>query len=228
MVFMPALQPTFIIAIDGPSASGKGTVARRLAAHFDFAHLDTGLLYRAVGLMVLRAGGAPSDPQAAEQAAQHLTPAAIATLSQEPALREEATSAAASKVAAIPAVRACLLKFQQDFCQNPPNGKSGAVLDGRDIGTVIAPHAPVKLYITASAETRAERRYKELQGRGENVSYAAVLADIKERDTRDASRSTAPAKPADDAIVIDTTTMTADQAFAEAVALAEAYFKNGV
>ena len=213
-------SPT-IIAVDGPSASGKGTIARRLASKYDFAHLDTGLLYRAVGLAVLQAGGDPADAVKAEQAARALNPATLMKMADNPALRVEDTSIAASKVAAIATVRAALLKFQQDFCAKPPHGKSGAVLDGRDIGTVIAPTAPVKLYITASTEARAERRFKELQGRGENVTYATVLKDMQERDARDASRSAAPAKPAADATVIDTTNMTADAAFTEAVKIAE-------
>jgi cytidylate kinase len=206
-----------IIAIDGPSASGKGTIARKLAAHFGFAHLDTGLLYRAVGVAVLKVGGDPAAPILAEKAALALDYASL----HDPALRGDNASVAASKVAAIPAVRAALLKFQKDFCATPPGGKPGAVLDGRDIGTVIAPQAPVKIYILASAEARAERRYKELQGRGENVTYSAVLKDMQERDARDASRSAAPAKAASDAVMIDTTTMNVDEVFAEALRIVE-------
>ena len=149
-----------IIAIDGPSDSGKGTVAKRLAAHFGFAHLDTGMLYRAVGLSVLRADGDPSDANAATTAAQKLDPETMIA-SDEPALRDDAVSVAASKVAAIPGVRQALLQFQKDFCAHPPGGAKGAVLDGRDIGTVIAPDAPVKIYVTASIDARAERRFKE-------------------------------------------------------------------
>jgi len=198
-----------IIAIDGPSASGKGTIARRLAAHLGFAHLDTGLLYRAVGLAVVRAGGDLSDPVLAEKAALALDVSQL----NDPALREDEAAVAASKVAAMPTVRAALLRFQKDFCATPPDGKAGAVLDGRDIGTVIAPEAVVKIYVTASAETRAERRFKELQGRGENVSYDDVLKDMQERDARDAARTTAPLKPAPDAIMLDTTCMSAEEAF---------------
>ena len=214
-------RPAIIIAVDGPSASGKGTIARKLAAKFGFAHLDTGLLYRAVAMVVILSGDDPTDPLKAENAARAFTYEGLSKIKDDPFLRGERVSQGASKVAAIPAVRAALLKFQQDFCQNPPMGKAGAVLDGRDIGTVIAPHAPVKLYITASTEARAERRFKELQGRGENVTYATVLKDMQERDVRDTSRSAAPAKPAADAIVIDTTNMTADAAFGEAVKIAE-------
>jgi cytidylate kinase len=152
-------------------------------------------------------------------------------MGNDPELRGDVASVAASKVAAIPAVRACLLKFQQDFCLKPPGGKQGAVLDGRDIGTVIAPKASVKIYVTASMEARAERRFKELQrqqlqGGGGNATYASVLADMKERDARDVSRSVAPAKPADDAVILDTTTMTADQAFAEALQIAESKLRR--
>ena len=218
--------PSPTIAIDGPSASGKGTIAKRLAVHFGFAHLDTGLLYRAVGLAVLKANSDPADPTAAEKEAHTLAAANIESVLADPVLREDRTSTAASKVAAIPAVRAALLKFQQDFCTNPPGGKPGAVLDGRDIGTVIAPQAPVKIYVTASTEVRAQRRFKELQNKGENVTYATVLADMQERDARDISREIAPAKPAPDAVTLDTTALTADQAFAEALKIANAVLAN--
>lgn len=215
-----------VIAIDGPSASGKGTIARKLAAYFDFAHLDTGLLYRAVGMAVMRAGGDPADSKQAEQAALALDVAKF----DDPVLRGDEASVAASKVAAIPAVRAALLKFQQDFCARPPNGKRGAVLDGRDIGTVIAPHALVKIYVIAGSEARAERRFKELQARAENVtdapSYEDVLQDMQERDARDQSRSTAPLKPAPDAVTLDTTSMTADQAFQAALTIAKEHIQS--
>ena len=207
-----------IIAIDGPSASGKGTIAVRLASHFGFAHLDTGLLYRAVGSAVLKAGGDPVDAEAAAKAARTLNYASLG----DPALRDDGAATAASKVAAIPEVRQALLQFQKDFCAHPPGGAEGAVLDGRDIGTVIAPQAPVKIYVTASTEARAERRFKELQTRGESVTYAAVLMDMQTRDKRDSSRSVAPAKPALDAVILDTTKMTADEAFAEALKIANA------
>lgn len=209
-----------IIAIDGPSASGKGTIAKRLAAYFGFAHLDTGMLYRAVGLAVLRAGGDPADARDASKAAQALNPEAMIA-ADDTALRDDAVSVAASKVAAIPEVRQALLKFQKDFCASPPGGAKGAVLDGRDIGTVIAPEAPAKIYVTASTEVRAERRLKELQARGEKIDHAAVLADMRARDERDSSRVVAPAKPAPDAFMLDTTDITADQAFAEALKIAK-------
>ena len=209
----------FLIAIDGPSASGKGTIARRLAAHFGFAYLDTGLLYRAAGLAVLRGKGDPEDVGMATKAAMALDPASIMTLANDPALRSDAASIAASKVGAIPAVRAALLTFQRTFAANPPHNASGAVLDGRDIGTVIVPEAPVKIYVTATTETRAQRRFKELQSRGEPVTEADVLADLRARDERDSNRTTAPAKPAEDAVILDTTSLTADQAFSMALAI---------
>jgi CMP/dCMP kinase len=202
-----------IIAIDGPSASGKGTIARKLAAHFGFAHLDTGLLYRAVGMAVLRASGDLADAKQAEKAALALD---FATLN-DPALRGDEASRAASKVAAVPGVRAALLKFQKDFCQTPPERKTGAVLDGRDIGTVIAPDAKVKIYVVASAEARAERRFKELQARGDKTIYNAVLQDMKDRDARDMARSAAPLKAADDAVMLDTSAMNAEEAFQKAL-----------
>jgi CMP/dCMP kinase len=211
----------FIVAIDGPSASGKGTIARKLAEHFGFAYLDTGLLYRAVGLGVLKAGGNPANAGAAEKTALGLNAGNIKAMLSDPELRNHATSDAASKVAAIPQVRTALLKFQQDFCATPPDGKKGAVLDGRDIGTIIAPHADVKIFITASPEARAQRRFKELQSRGENVLEAMVIADMKERDARDAGRAIAPTKPAPDAITLDTTSLTADQALAAAIKIIE-------
>ena len=213
-----------VIAIDGPSASGKGTIARKLAEWLDFAWLDTGLLYRAVGLAVLRGGGDPSDALAAEKAALALDPVAVTGGADCDALRSDEASMAASKVAVVPAVRAALLAFQRDFCRTPPGGKKGAVLDGRDIGTVIAPDAPVKLFVTASAEARAERRFKELQGRGIGASYPEVLADMRERDARDAAREVAPTKPAKGAVVLDTTTLDAAQAFAAAQAFVKEAF----
>ncbi len=212
-------SPSIVIAIDGLSASGKGTLARMLAAHMDFAHLDTGLLYRATGLAVLRTGGDPTNKVLAVRAAQSLNPATIMDFADDPALRTDAVSQAASKASAIAEVRDSLLKFQQDFAKNPPGGKKGAVLDGRDIGTVIAPSAPVKVYVTADLAVRANRRYKELRGRGENVTEAAVLADMQARDERDQSRAVVPAKPAEDAVMLDTTSLTVDEAFAAALAI---------
>lgn len=196
-----------IIAIDGPAASGKGTLARRVAAALGFAHLDTGRLYRAVGMAVLRAGGDPADPDAAERAAGALEAEDL----NDPELVGEAAADAASKVAAIPGVRAALLRFQQDFARTPPGGAAGAVLDGRDIGTVVCPGAEVKLYITASRSARAERRHKELLDRGEPSIYARVLQEMTERDARDTARAVAPLKPAEDAFVLDTSGLDADR-----------------
>ncbi len=200
---------TMIIAIDGPAAAGKGTLARRLAGHFGLNYLDTGLLYRAVGMAVLRAGGDPADAAAAEQAARRLELVALA----DPGLRGEAAGGAASKVAAIPAVRAALLDFQRAFAARAP----GAVLDGRDIGTVVCPMADAKLFVMASLEKRAERRLKELLDKGEPAIWERVLQDMKERDERDSARSVAPLVPADDAVVLDTSELDADAAFAAAV-----------
>ena len=208
-----------IIAIDGLAASGKGTIAKRLAQHFDFAYLDTGLLYRAVGMGVLQAGGDPADTAAALQAARGLDAARMLRLDEDAALRAHAASEAASKVAAIPAVRAALLDFQRNFCANPPLGKKGAVLDGRDIGTVIAPDAKVKIFVDAALPVRAARRGKELRGRGENVTDATVLADMQARDARDQNRGVAPTRPAADARRLDTSHLTADQSFAAALAI---------
>jgi len=204
-----------VIAVDGPAASGKGTVSRMLAKELGYAYLDTGKLYRAVGLAVLRAGGDPSNPADAEPAARALDPAVLDDL----ALKSDEAAAAASKVAAIDGVRAALLQFQRNFAANPPGGESGAVLDGRDIGTVVCPDAPVKLFVTASVEIRAERRHKELLARGDASIYARVLQDLQERDARDSARSVAPMKPADDAIELDTTTLSIDQALEAALTL---------
>jgi len=198
-----------VIAVDGPAASGKGTLARKLAAHFGYDYLDTGKLYRAVGLAVLTAGKDPADAEAAVAAAQGIDPARL----DDPALAGDAAAAAASKVAAIGPVRAALKDFQIAFASRQP----GAVLDGRDIGTVICPDAPAKLFVTASVEVRAERRHKELLSRREDSIYARVLQELKERDARDTTRADAPLRPADDAQVLDTSAMSIDEAFAEAL-----------
>ena len=206
-----------IVAVDGPAASGKGTLARRLAAHLGYAHLDTGKLYRAVGLAVLAAGGNPEDAAAATRAAKALTADALG----DPALLGDAAAAAASKVAAIPCVRAALLKFQQEFAANPPGGAPGAVLDGRDIGTVVCPGGAAKLFVTADVAVRAERRHKELIGRGETSIYARVLQDLKERDARDSNRAVAPLRAARDAKILDTSALDPDAVFAAALAFIE-------
>ncbi|MDD2325079.1 MAG: (d)CMP kinase [Alphaproteobacteria bacterium] len=213
------MNKTPVIAIDGLAATGKGTLARRLATHFDYAYLDTGMLYRAVGIATIRDGGDPADPVAATKAAQGLDPARLEVLAQDPDLRSPVGSDAASKVGAIQAVRDALLKFQRDFAASPPDGKKGAVLDGRDIGTVIVPDAMVKIFVEAMPEIRAHRRFLELQAAGQNVTQAQVLADMQERDTRDALRAAAPTKAADDAIVLDTSHLNADEAFEAALAI---------
>ena len=202
-----------IIAIDGPAASGKGTLAKRLAAHYGYHCLDTGLLYRAVALAVLEAGHAPSDRDRAAAAAQALDPSRYA----EAALKAPRVGEAASIVSAIPEVRAALLAYQKEFAARPP----GAVLDGRDIGTVIAPHAEVKIFVTASPEVRARRRFLEQQQQGIAASEAEVLADIRRRDERDSSRGVAPLKIAPDAHLLDTSEMDADAALQAAIALVE-------
>ena len=205
-----------IIAIDGPAASGKGTLGRRLAQRFGLAFLDTGGLYRATALRALGLGD-PSNPAIAEAAAR----AVEAKDLDDPRLREERVGEAASVVAAMPAVRTALLAFQRDFAHRPPAGTKGAVLDGRDIGTAVCPDADLKLFVTASAEARALRRFKELQEKGLEAIYQRVLQDIEQRDARDRERLTAPLRRADDAIELDTTTLDADAAFAKAVALVE-------
>ena len=206
----PAPVP-LLIAIDGPAASGKGTLARRLAAELGLRHLDTGLLYRAVGKKLLDAGRDPDEQRLAERAARDLRTEDL----DEAGLRGDAVAEAASKVAAQPAVRAALLDFQRDFAHRPP----GAVLDGRDIGTVVLPDAAVKLFVTADADVRAQRRWNELQGRGVNVIYPAVLEDLRRRDARDSQRKSAPLKPAADAVLIDTSRMDAEEAFHHALSL---------
>jgi cytidylate kinase len=206
-----------IIAIDGPAAAGKGTLARRLARHLGYDILDTGALYRAVGLQVLRAGGDPTDPVAARAAAERLDYA----LARDPGIRGERAAQAASIVAAQPAVRAALLDFQRNFARQPPGGR-GAVLDGRDVGTVVCPEAEVKIFITASTEARALRRQRELQGRGQTAIWEAVLQDMRDRDARDEQRDVAPLKPAADAVVIDTTALSPDQVFERALAIVTA------
>lgn len=204
-----------IIAIDGPAAAGKGTLARRLAQRYGLAFLDTGGLYRAAALKALESGGNPADPATAEAAAKRVRAEDLT----DPRLREERVSAAASIVATIPAVRAALLAFQRDFAHHPPPGFKGTVLDGRDIGTVVCPEADIKLYVTASAEARALRRFKELQEKGANAIYQRVLQDIEQRDARDRERQTAPLRPAPDALELDTTALDADAAFEKAADL---------
>ena len=198
-----------IIAIDGPAGAGKGTLANKLAEHFDLAKLDTGLLYRAVGMKVVRAGGNPEDEGLAATMAQGLTTADM----EADGLRTEEAGSAASKVSVFPAVRQALLEFQHSFAANPPGDAKGAILDGRDIGTVVCPDADAKLYITAAVEVRAKRRYKELMWRTGEADFERVLEDMKVRDARDQGRDTAPLQAADDACQIDTSEMDADAVF---------------
>ena len=204
---------SFVVAIDGPAASGKGTLARKLARHYGFAYLDTGSLYRAVGQAVRDAGGDPTDEKAALAAARALDIARI----DEKTIRTREAGEAASLVAVMTPVRAAILDFQRDFAANPPGGQKGAVLDGRDIGTVVCPDANVKLFVTASPEMRAHRRWLELKDSGSAVSEAQVLEDTKERDARDAGRAASPMKQAADAHLLDTTNLSIEAAFGEAV-----------
>jgi cytidylate kinase len=199
-----------VIAIDGPAASGKGTLARRLAAALGLPHLDTGLLYRAVGRRVLLSGADPTDAQAAIVAAEALTAADLA----RDDLRGPEADRAASAVAVVPGVRAALVQFQRRFAEN-----RGAVLDGRDIGTVIFPDAQVKLFVTASPAARARRRWQELRARGEHIGLAEIEAAMRARDAQDAAREAAPLRAAADAVVLDTTDLDADSAFDQALQL---------
>lgn len=206
-----------VIAIDGPAASGKGTLAQRVADRLGFAHLDTGALYRAVALALTRSGGDLGDGHAAAAMARALGAADLARLIQDPELRGDAAARGASRVAAVPAVRAALLQAQRDFAAHPPGGAAGAVLDGRDVGTVVCPDADAKLFVTASVEVRAERRLKELRARGVAAIHSDVLEDMKERDARDSQRAVAPLRPAGDAFVLDTSLLDADQVLATAL-----------
>jgi CMP/dCMP kinase len=206
-VTAPTSKQRLVIAIDGPSASGKGTLAKRLAEHFDLPHLDTGMLYRAVGWIALKSGQFPAD------VAARLTAGDLV----DPVLRGDEAGQRGSKVAAVPEVRANLLNFQKEFA----NRGRGAVLDGRDIGTVICPEAPVKLFVTATAEARAERRHQELRARGLDTIKPRVLAEMAERDRRDSERAAAPLIAAPDAYHLDTSDMDADAAFAAALAFIE-------
>ena len=205
---------TLIIAIDGPAASGKGTIAAILARHYGLPHLDTGLLYRAVGFDVISAGGDPADGPTAAAAAHALDLKAV----DHEAIRTGAAGEAASQVAAHPAVREALLKLQREFAAQP----GGAVLDGRDIGTVICPHATAKLFVTATPEVRAHRRFSQLKAQDGSISYDAVLTDIRRRDARDSGRAAAPLVQASDAVLLDTTEMDISQAADAARRIVEA------
>lgn len=203
-----------IIAVDGLTASGKGTIAKALAAHFGLPHLDTGLLYRAVGRQVFLDGGDPDDAGDALAAASFPD-----SLLLDPHLRDEATGGLASRVSVHQSVRAALFERQRSFATR----SGGAVLDGRDIGTVIAPDADVKLFVTASVEARAERRWKEMQARGVDASLAAIVEQLHRRDARDTGRAVAPLIPASDAIVLDTSALERDEAIATAIELVEGF-----
>ncbi|ESR25936.1 (d)CMP kinase [Lutibaculum baratangense] len=204
-----------IVALDGPAASGKGTLGRRLAQHFGLRHLDTGLLYRAVAYRIIADGGDLDDPATREAAARDLDPATL-----DPSLlRSSAMGEAASRVAADERVRAALLDVQREFAQRPP----GAVIDGRDIGSVVCPDADVKIFVTASPEVRATRRWQELHASSADVSYEEVLDDIRRRDARDAQRAVAPLVPAQDAHLLDTTELDIETAFRAAVDLISAH-----
>jgi cytidylate kinase len=203
-----------IIAIDGPAASGKGTLGKRLASHYGLAHLDTGLIYRAVAKALIDAGQSPGDVKAAAAAAKALDPSHF----DEVALKAHSISEAASIVSAIPEVRDALLAFQREFAARPP----GAVLDGRDIGSVICPNADVKIYVTATPEVRARRRSAEYRAQGRNIDEAAVLADIRKRDERDHNRAAAPLRRAPNAHLLDTTHLDIDAAIRAAIDIVEA------
>jgi CMP/dCMP kinase len=200
-----------IIAIDGTAAAGKSTLARRIAQHYGLPHLDTGSLYRAVARDVMKAGHELSDVEAAAQAARRLDPATLS----DPHLRLKGNGEAASVVAQYPEVRAALLKFQRSFAANP----KGSVVEGRDIGTVVCPDAHAKIFVTASPESRARRRYAELRGYGVEITEAAVLGEIVERDRRDRERPVSPLRPAEDALLLDTTELDIEKAFAAALEL---------
>ncbi|HMH64139.1 MAG TPA: (d)CMP kinase [Rhizomicrobium sp.] len=206
---------SIVIAVDGTAASGKGTLAKRLAQHFGFAHLDSGALYRLTALAVLEAGGDPGNEADALKGAQTID----FTLAGDPRIRSDTVGQAASQVAAIPAVRAALLDFQQNFLAHPPGGSPGAVMDGRDIGTVICPTATAKLYVDARPEVRARRRWTELKNMGFRRGEQDVLTELNTRDAADKSRPVSPLKQATDADLLDTSILGIDAAFAAALAL---------
>ena len=213
-----------VIALDGPAASGKGTLAKRIAEKYGFAHLDTGKLYRAVAYLVLSEGGDPNDRGVAIEASARVSP----ELLTRPELTSAEIGRASSIVAAIGEVRAELLAYQRGFARHPPGGKPGAVLDGRDIGSVICPDAAVKLFVTARPEVRARRRFIELRATGSRLSENDILADIKERDARDSARKDAPLVRAPGAHLLDTSDLSIEVAFAAACAIIEDQLKSGV
>jgi cytidylate kinase len=216
---MASSAPPLVIAIDGPAASGKGTLGRRLAEHFGLRHLDTGLTYRAVGHALLSVGLPLDHPELAEEAARHVS---LSALDRE-ILADHAIGEAASRVAVMPGVRRILVAKQREFANEPP----GAVLDGRDIGTVVCPDAAVKLYIVASPQVRAQRRYEEILAQGGTAQYAAILADIERRDARDTGRTDSPLRPAHDSHLIDTSEMGIEAAFRTALSIIEKVARPG-
>lgn len=213
-----------IIAVDGTAASGKGTLAKRLAVRFGFAHLDSGALYRLTAFGVLAAGGDPAREDDALRAARSIDPGRIS----DPAIRTDAVGAAASKVAAIPAVREALFAFQRRFVERPPGGARGAVVDGRDIGTVICPDAAAKLFVDAAPSVRAHRRWLELKSMGIQRDEAEILAEIAARDARDKGRAVSPLRQAPDAVLLDTSNLDIDAAFAAALASVEPKLKGAL
>ncbi|MDA1098950.1 MAG: (d)CMP kinase [Proteobacteria bacterium] len=216
------MKDRLIIAVDGPVAAGKGTLGRRLAAHFGLAYLDTGALYRAVALRLLRDGQALDDIPAMVAQAQAVSLGDL----DDPALRGEQVGEAASMISPQPALRAALLQYQRNFAARPPEDAAGAVLDGRDIGTVVCPEAAVKLFVTASMEARARRRHAELLSRGEDISLATVQADLAKRDARDTERSASPLAPAADAHLLDTTKMDIEAAVQAALKIVAVCIKE--
>jgi cytidylate kinase len=219
-----ALQKKLVIAVDGPAASGKGTLAKKLAERLGYAYLDTGALYRAVAMATLEIGGDPTKFNEVEPALQiikrNLTPELLAS----PALRTPEVSEASSKVAALPQVREALLEYQRHFAQNPPGIVGGAVLDGRDIGTVVCPEADIKFFITASVDERARRRHTELVPQNEGLTFDKVLSDLKARDQRDQTRAVAPTLAAENAYILDTTRLSPSETLEEAIAVVRSRF----
>jgi len=219
-----AAHKKVVIAVDGPAASGKGTLAKKLAERLGYAYLDTGALYRAVAMATLEIGGDPAKLQDVEPALEiikrNLTPELLAN----PALRTPEVSEGASKVAAIPEVRQALLDYQREFALNPPGFVGGAVLDGRDIGTIVCPDADIKFFVTAAPEERAKRRFEELQATKPGLTYEKVLSDLKARDTRDSTRATAPTAVAEDAYTLDTTRLNPAETLEEAIGVIRASF----
>ena len=219
-----------IITIDGPAAAGKGTLASKLAAKFNLAYFDTGMVYRAVGLEMLLGGKDINDETVAEKLAQELTFPRMMELAQNPDFRSPIGGKNASIVSAYPKVRAALLKMQQDFAYNPTfadgSKAAGAIYDGRDTGTVVCPQAEIKFFVTASPEVRAERRYKEFLQKGISTSFDEVLADVKARDKRDSERATAPMKPAADAVIFDTSALSIEQVYQKALEIIESKQKS--